>query len=345
MKTDLRYFQQSTSTFLDRTIRRLITRHHADGYLVYQYLKCEIFRENGFYIIYDKFLGEDIAVWFSFIDKEEVEKIIFYCLEIGLFDKSVFEQHKVLTSKSIQENFNEISRRMKRKVQTNEYWLIGNLYEEDQSTDSKKKDETNEGFPGKFPNSKEYLPKIPETFANNSRTVPSNSGKFAGNKGNKGNEINKEISLYSDRERMAEIFFIEKNYPAEELDKFLNHYSKTGWKDKNGNTIKDLTAAAKNWSQLNSPHKFFIRPEHHKIWKKVWSKYKEAVGFEGAKHLLNVKPIINANTITFLCNQNEKDICEANIEKLKPILRNVLGKNLELYYKLTNHADEPIVNA
>lgn len=361
MKTDLRYFQQSTSTFLDRAIRRLISRYKANGYLIYQYLKCEIFRDYGYYIFYDEFLAEDIVNGFSFLEKNEVEETIMYCIEIDLFDKNLFEKSRVLTSKSIQENYQDISKRMKRKIQLNEYSLVENLGHKTPNEDIENNELKTENYSTisqdksiDSENDKEFFPKILETFENNYGKfaptsgkfqptygeVGSNSGmfeitsrKFAGKEIKEIKEINKEKYLSFNREKIVEIFLIEKNYPFDEIEKFLNHYSKTGWKDKNGNEIIDPYAAAKNWTQLNSPHKYFIKPESHKSWVLIWSKYKECVGFENAKYLLNIKPLIDSKTIIFVGEERDKDIGEANIDKLKIILREVLGKNIKLEYR------------
>jgi hypothetical protein len=365
MKTDLRYFQQSTSSFLDRGTRRLISRYKANGYLIYQYLKCEIFRDYGYYIFYDEFLAEDIVNSFSFLNKNEVEETIMYCLEIDLFDKNLFEKSRVLTSKSIQENYQDISKRMKRKIQLNEYSLLENLGHKTHNEDIEDNELKTENYSTishdksiDSENDKEFFPKIQETFKNNYGKFAPTSGKFQPTCGEVGStsemfektsrkfagkeikeikerkERNKEVYLSLEREKIVEIFLTEKNYPFDEVEKFLNHYSKTGWKDKNGNEIIDPYAAAKNWTQLNSPYKYFIKPESHKSWVQIWSRYKECVGFENAKYLLNIKPLMDSKTIIFFCEERDKDICEANIDNLKIILREVLGKNIQLEYRV-----------
>ena len=133
---------------------------------------------------------------------------------------------------------------------------------------------------------------------------------------------------------------MKKNYPIQEIEKFLNHYSKTGWKDKNGNQIEEPYAAAKNWTQLDSPLKYFMKPEYHKLWEKFWENYKANVGFEKAKHLLKIKPQISSNTITFICEYSDRDICETNIEQLKHNLRSVFGIDIKLEYKVLNYTNE-----
>jgi cell fate (sporulation/competence/biofilm development) regulator YmcA (YheA/YmcA/DUF963 family) len=54
----------------------------------------------------------------------------------------------------------------------------------------------------------------------------------------------------TERENFLRILLFEKCLikPAEELDRFLAHYSKTGWVDKNGNKIVSKDAALKAWN-------------------------------------------------------------------------------------------------
>lgn len=144
----------------------------------------------------------------------------------------------------------------------------------------------------------------------------------------------KEPYFLLENEKITEVFLIEKNYPLDELEKFLNHYSKTGWVDKNGNKITDPLAAARNWNQISAPVKYQIAPEYHEQWKKVWQMYKEKLGFEKAKHLLSVKPQISSNTLAFKCSETIKDACEENIDILKHALRSNFGQTIQLHYKI-----------
>jgi hypothetical protein len=52
-----------------------------------------------------------------------------------------------------------------------------------------------------------------------------------------------------ERENFLYHLLVKRNLlnPAAELERFINHYSKTGWKDKNGNDIVDRLSALKAW--------------------------------------------------------------------------------------------------
>jgi hypothetical protein len=155
-------------------------------------------------------------------------------------------------------------------------------------------------------------------------------------------EEKKEPSLSLDKEILFEIFLMDKNYPVEEYHRFINNYERTGWVDKNGNVIKDPYAAARNWTQLSTPIKYFIRPEYHKVWQKVWSNYKKLVGFDKAKYLLKVKPQIKTDEIIFICDQDTIELCESNIDGLKPILRTFFGSSVKLNYSVPSYIKEPV---
>jgi hypothetical protein len=348
MKPSLSYFPHSTNTFFERRIRKLLLEHQANGYLLYNYLKTEIFKMNGYYLDYDELLYDDISDWFKFLSKESVGEILNTLFEIGLFDKQIFFNQKILTSVSIQEDFVDIMKGMRRQYYINpEIRLLEYDYYES-SLRIKDKDENIMKSSVKFKklpqaknNSSKNFGRITQTsedFGCSPEISPKNDTDYIERKERKEEkeikEINKEISLSRERDRLQEIFLIEKNYPAIEFEKFLNHYQKTGWVDKNGNRVKDPIAAARNWIQLSGQVKFYVKPEIHKQWKKVWADYKEAIGFDNASHLLNVRPIISGDEVVFVCSLEDREICEKNIEILKPILRTVFGETIKLNYRI-----------
>lgn len=350
MKTNLSYFQHPTSLFFDRKIQRLIKTYKGDGFMLYIYLKSEIFRVSGYYLKYDEFLPEDLNFWFSFLDKQFISEVILFTAETGLFDKEIFLKYQVLTSKEIQEDFIEIMTRMKRKVDPfePEIDLLNNTNSRRNNSDSS----------GNIPKDSAILPESPSNLNNLSIIPPEKSGVSPNNSENMGessegetiseefslerkailetkiNDKNLSFSLY--RDRIFEIFFIEKNYPEEELKKFLNHYEKSGWLDKNGNKVVDPFAAARNWKQMDTPVKYHISTTLHEKWKMVWTSYENQLGFEKARHLLNVKPKMNSNNIYFNCSEEVRDLCEENIDFLKKALRSVFGNAIILEYILTN---------
>lgn len=142
-----------------------------------------------------------------------------------------------------------------------------------------------------------------------------------------------EISLSIERDTLLEIFIIEKNYSEEELNKFINHYSKIGWIDKNGNKIKDINAAARNWEQFQEK-KAQIPKGIIDSMRICWIEYKKHLNLHEAKHLLNIRPKKMGNTLTFECSNEDYESCEKNIELLKIALQKGFGKDIKLEYEI-----------
>lgn len=363
MKPSLSFFPHSTNTFFERNIRKLLASHQANGYLLYHYFKTEIFKVNGYYLDYDELFQEDICDWFKFLNKELVNNILDSLLEIGLFNRQIFTDQKILTSASIQEDFVEIMKRMKRQYFIKpEIRLLETSYYEsaliikDEAINKSSKDfgklpqpknnsseklgsikHSSEEFGGSEHSSEEFNSTSECSMKNVEDSLERKEAKEI-----KRNKIN-NISLSLDKEKLLEVFLIEKNFPANECEKFCNHYSKTGWKDKNGNQIEDPYAAARNWTQLIFPHNNYINPEYHQYWKKFWLSYKGKVGFDNAKYLLNIKPEINGNTIVFICKENDSKTCEDNYKDLVPLINNVFGKEMRFRCRLVQQTGQRVV--
>ena len=113
-KQGLEYFSLDVRMFSDIKIRKLIKYHKAQAVSVYMTLLCRIY-EKGYYIEYDNdlpfIISEDCG-----LEEDTIVSIIHYCLDIGLFDKGVFDKYKVLTSHGIQERYIQACAKTKRKL-------------------------------------------------------------------------------------------------------------------------------------------------------------------------------------------------------------------------------------
>ena len=113
-KQGLEYFSLDVRLFSDIKIRKLIKYHKAQAVSVYLILLCRIY-EKGYYIVYDKdlpfIISEDCG-----LEEDTVIDIIRYCIDVELFDKTVFERDKVLTSHGIQERYIQACAKTKRKL-------------------------------------------------------------------------------------------------------------------------------------------------------------------------------------------------------------------------------------
>lgn len=122
MKKGLEYYPMDVDIASDIKIRKLIKRHKGQAFAVYTLLLCNIYK-NGYYIHWDEDLPLLIAEQIG-LTEEYVMNIIEYCITVGLFSSEMFENEKILTSRSIQERYSFISRQSKRKRTIQEYALI-----------------------------------------------------------------------------------------------------------------------------------------------------------------------------------------------------------------------------
>ena len=163
IKKGLDYFPMDVDFYSDRKIRILFAKYGTQGVALYIYLLTEIYR-NSFYINVDEdyicIVADDLN-----IKNDVAVQIINHFCNGRLFDKKLFEEKKVLTSKGVQLRFQEAvkTRASKRKIFVEkELWLLNsnetlNFIEFDSD---KNKDENNYNkFSDNQGNSQEKSPK------------------------------------------------------------------------------------------------------------------------------------------------------------------------------------------
>lgn len=165
-KEGLDYFPLDVTFFSDPKIKLLKARYGVDGIAVYIYLLCEIYR-SGYYLQ----LNDDSFYIFSDDLKMSVEKVmqvLNFLLERSLFDHTLFQSDKVLTSAGIQERFQLAvkERAKKNPVHVEGFWILK-------------------------PENTEPFIKV-NSFLNISRNNEDNSGKNGGNSREKSLKESKE---------------------------------------------------------------------------------------------------------------------------------------------------------
>ena len=113
-KQGMEYFTIDVNFYQDIKIRKLIRYKGVQAVSVYHILLCQIYA-SGYYLLWD----EDIPFTVSEIAHLEevyVQEVIDYCLNIGLFDKVLYEQNKVLSSRGIQKRFFDFCAVAKRRL-------------------------------------------------------------------------------------------------------------------------------------------------------------------------------------------------------------------------------------
>lgn len=124
-KRGLDYFPTDVDIFSDRKIKIVMARYKSDGYTLYSYLLCEIFKE-GYYLKEDEDL-EDIIASDLNMSYEKIGQIINFFCKRSLFNDKLFTTDKVLTSEGIQRRYQSAikGRAVKNPVAVDErFWLL-----------------------------------------------------------------------------------------------------------------------------------------------------------------------------------------------------------------------------
>lgn len=114
-KNGLKYYNSDTDRFNDPRILRLVNTSEfgMTGYVVYEFLLNEIYRQDGYFLPFNEDALLGAAVYWR-ISEELVHNIAEYCIKIGLFDKEQAEKNHILTSKSIQERYSIMCKKTNR---------------------------------------------------------------------------------------------------------------------------------------------------------------------------------------------------------------------------------------
>ena len=182
-KPGLDYFPLDVNFLQDRKVRRISCRHHAAGIAALTSLLCLIYKEKGYYVLWNKDTLFDIAQE-ACCEEEEMQAIIDDCLSVGLFDTYIYKEYGVLTSQAIQEQYHKIiiDSRRKYKLPLENFWMIKEEKEandnEEETKETKERKETKEtkGENGEQTNESAANP---GKFAVSSNKFAASSGKSA----------------------------------------------------------------------------------------------------------------------------------------------------------------------
>ena len=114
-KTGFAYYNIDTDRYQDKRIKKLKRDLGCTGICVYDWLLCEIYRVEGCFLMWDENTAFDVADYFG-LKESLVNEIVNYCCSVGLFNKELLANERVLSSRSIQARFTEMSKRAKRDV-------------------------------------------------------------------------------------------------------------------------------------------------------------------------------------------------------------------------------------
>lgn len=123
IREGLDYFPLDTNFYKNRKIRRLLLSQGPNALAVWLVIMAKIYEGKGYYLQYDEDtcfdIGDAIAV-----SEGAVNEIVKACIKVKLFNKTLFDNYGILTSKGIQEQYSEIMKTAKRKNVINSKFLI-----------------------------------------------------------------------------------------------------------------------------------------------------------------------------------------------------------------------------
>ena len=124
-KEGIEFSGWSVHVFDDPKIDRLIYSHGMDGFVVYFYLCQKAFALHGYYLPWGKEDAPIIARRIGgSVDVQTVNGTIETCVQVDLFDKHLFSEFGILTSRGIQRSFVPAMAKRRNKVVISDYWLL-----------------------------------------------------------------------------------------------------------------------------------------------------------------------------------------------------------------------------
>jgi hypothetical protein len=123
-KKGISYFSVDVDIFADRKLRRVRHIHSAGAMAVVLRALCCVYGENGYYAQADADFYFDIAEELS-LDEAFVRAVIQSCAETGFFDAGLFDSCGVLTSRRIQRNYLDATRKRANAKMDQSLCLVG----------------------------------------------------------------------------------------------------------------------------------------------------------------------------------------------------------------------------
>ena len=103
-KQGIDYFPFDVNFFSDVKIRKIARACGSQSTSILICLLCNIYKDNGYYILWDEDLPFVIADTVG-VSEGAVKEVIFKAIQVGFFSKDIYEKYKVLTSYGIQSRF------------------------------------------------------------------------------------------------------------------------------------------------------------------------------------------------------------------------------------------------
>ena len=103
-KQGIDYFPMDVGFFTDVKIRKISRACGPQSTSILICLLCNIYKDEGYYILWDKDLPFVIADTVG-VSEGAVKEVLIKSLQVGFFDQELYEKYKILTSSGIQKRF------------------------------------------------------------------------------------------------------------------------------------------------------------------------------------------------------------------------------------------------
>ena len=103
-KQGIDYFPMDVGFFTDVKIRKISRACGSQSTSILICLLCNIYKDKGYYILWDEDLPFVIADTVG-VSEGAVKEVLIKSLQVGFFDQELYEKYKILTSSGIQKRF------------------------------------------------------------------------------------------------------------------------------------------------------------------------------------------------------------------------------------------------
>ncbi len=131
-KQGLDYFPLDTDFMHQRAVRRLMKQHGDRAFTVLLSALSAIYGGEGYYVRADRTFCEDLAADLFDTDDRQVENILRMAVSFGLFDEHLYQEHGILTSAHIQEQYLFCCKRRRKRQLDERFRLVENTQEEEE---------------------------------------------------------------------------------------------------------------------------------------------------------------------------------------------------------------------
>jgi hypothetical protein len=308
-KTGIDYFPFDVDFFLNDKLQLIEGEFGMKGGYIAIRLLCKIYKNGYFYqwgadecLLFAKNMGIEGA------SASNVDEVVRGLLKRGFFDETVFKSFGVLTSQGIQRRYVQATAERKDVEINEDYWLID-------------------------------LPKnVPEIINRPTNGVnrpinPINRSESTQSKVNKTKLKKNYIYVEADREKeiFFEILFFEKGLksPKAEVERFVNHYQSTGWRNKNGAAVHGKYSLLRNWDTKNT---VVFPPDFVRNWREIYELSAQLNPdkmpiFSFISEFYDVKK--TETNVIFLLSEKLRNLIENNLDVLGEALQKIfVGKKL-----------------